>query len=349
MNSISLYEIIFKDFLDMNMLRLRRQTDPKQSILRDVYHENLRMLGRGHPELRKRHLRLKSSWFILPILVFLVFGGVEHLNSVNKTEITLRGGDPTGEDLSALSFMAGGAIPLKKVFGLGVKTIVIDPGHGGQDPGTTGKIGLVEKDITLDIARMLRDRLIKQGYNVLLTRDSDVTLPLTSRVWFANRHKADLFISIHVNYVPYKPINIIETYYFGPPKDDETLRLASVENAESHYRIGEFREIIQKVGDTLKIQESKKLASFIQESLYLNISGQNRDVLDYGIKTAPFVVLLGVEMPAVLAEVSCLSNKEEEMKLHSQKYRDDIAQYIESGILNYLKKGDTIYEARRNW
>jgi len=332
----------------MNMLRLRRQKCPKQSILRDVYYENLRMLGRGHPELRKRHLRLKSFWFILPLLLFLIFGGVEHLNSVIKTDITPKEGG-LKEDLSSLSFMAGGTIPIKKVFGLGVKTIVIDPGHGGQDPGTAGKIGLVEKDITLDIAKMLRERLMKYGYNVLLTRDSDVTLPLTSRVWFANRHKADLFISIHVNYVPYRPINIIETYYFGPPKDDETMRLASVENAESHYRIGEFREIIQKVGDTLKIQESKKLASFIQESLYLNISGQNRDVLDYGIKTAPFVVLLGVEMPAVLAEVSCLSNRDEEMKLHSQKYREDIAQYIESGILNYLKKGDTIYEARRNW
>lgn len=335
------------------MFEIKKQIGPRHAILRDVYEENLRILGKGREAPRWRFpYYIKSSFMFIPFLVLMILSQADHIGSntsLSKAKpITgSTGGQENGNAAEYLSLTDEGGIPLKSVFGLGVKTIVIDPGHGGSDPGTEGKLGLKEKDVTLEIARMLKARLEKHGkFNVLLTRESDVTLPLTARADFANMNRADLFVSIHVNYVPARPINILETYYFGPSKDDESLRLATVENADSHYRMGEFKEMIEKIGDTLKLQESQKLASFIQDSLFLNISERNKTVLDYGIKRAPFVVLLGAEMPGVLAEVSCMSNREEEMKLHTKGHRESIALYLESGILNYLSKGEAVYEAR---
>jgi N-acetylmuramoyl-L-alanine amidase len=209
-----------------------------------------------------------------------------------------------------------------------------------------------EKDLTLDVAKRLRDRLSKfRNYQILMTRESDVTVSLNERIDFANNHNADLYISIHVNYVPKKPINIIETYYFGTYTDEETLRLAEKENEGTEYTLSAFRNVIQKIGNTMKFHESKKLATSIQQSLFGNISKRNKDILDHGIKTAPFVVLLGVDVPSVLTEISTLSNEDEESKLNIDSYRAEIASYLEEGIVRYLnnnfKKGETRYAARR--
>jgi len=328
------------------MFLIRRQ---KQSILRAVYKENLRIVGKSPLVPRWPLSAIFLRWHALSLFVLLIalLGNAGHLDSTFRGGV-LKGSLPEGAlPVEYLSMIGGAGVPLKQMFGLGVKTIVIDPGHGGTDPGAEGKLGLKEKDITLDIAHRLRERLRSRKLNTVLTREDDGTLPLHARTEFANSMRADLFVSIHVNYLPSRPINIIETYYFGPSEDKEALSLAVKENADSHYRLGEFKEMIEKIGDTLKLQESRKFASLIQQSLYLNIRQQNSGVLDYGIKRAPFVVLLGVEMPGVLAEVSCLSNKEEELKLYTARYREDIARYLESGILNYLGKGDPLYEARR--
>jgi N-acetylmuramoyl-L-alanine amidase len=225
---------------------------------------------------------------------------------------------------------------------------MIDPGHGGSATGTIGKMGTKEKDITLDIAKRLRDRLKKYGkYNVLMTRERDVSLSLNDRIELATLGKADLFISIHVNYLPSRPINIIETYYFGPTSDSKILRLAERENSDSQYGLSDFKQIIEKIEDTLKFQESKSLAASIQKNLFLNIRKQDKDVKNFGVKRAPFVVLLGVDVPAVLTEVSCLSNREAEIELNSESHREDIAYYLEAGILDYLNKGEASYEAKR--
>jgi N-acetylmuramoyl-L-alanine amidase len=243
-------------------------------------------------------------------------------------------------------------LPLKEVFGLGAKIIVIDPGHGGKDPGATASTGVREKDVTLDVARRLRDKLIARGgYKILMTRDDDSTVALKRRVEFSNSMGADLFISIHVNSLPEHDLNVVETYYFGPNSDNKSLRLAEQENDGSGYRFSEFKEIVQKLGDTMKLQESRTLALAIQDSLYHNMQRRNRAVRNLGIKTAPFVVLLGVDAPSVLVEISCLSNVEEARKLDQESYRDEIAGYLANGITNYLDpgtdKGDMRYGTGR--
>lgn len=242
--------------------------------------------------------------------------------------------------------------PVAEIFGLGVRTVVIDPGHGGKDPGARGPLGTVEKDLTLDIARRLKARLQKErDLQVVLTRDTDLSLPLSRRVALANAANADLFISIHTNYLPNGRVNALETYYFGPHQDEDTLQLAERENRDSQYGMGEFRALLEKAGDTVKLQESRTLALAIQDSLSRNIKRYNRHVFDLGIKAAPFIVLLGVNAVSVLAEVSCLSSADEERRLNTEQYREEIASYLEQGITNYLHrsplKGAVAYETER--
>jgi len=230
-----------------------------------------------------------------------------------------------------------GSIPVADLFGLRVSTIVIDPGHGGIDPGATGPNGLMEKELTLDIARRLRDKLQRSGNRrVLLTREQDVKIALKDRVEFARKHKADLFISLHFNSLPVESVNLVETFYFGPQADKRILALAEKENAGSGYAVGDFRQVIERISDTLKTQESKDLAALMQRNLYRNLRRENAKVTNAGIKTAPFVVLLGSEVPSVLAEVSCLSNELEARNLAASEYRERIAGYLRDGIVEYL-------------
>lgn len=239
-------------------------------------------------------------------------------------------------------------IQLSSLFGLGVKTVVIDPGHGGRDPGAIGAGGTMEKDITLDVSLRLKERLDHLAqFNVLLTRDKDKTLSLAKRVAFAKKNNADLFISVHVNALLDTTMNIIETYYFGAPRNPETLRLAELENKESHFSVGELDLILADLGNTLKRQESAKLATSIQASLFKNIKRQDAQVLNIGIKMAPFVVLSQIEVPSVLVEISCITKKKEEVKLASTSYRSKVAGYIEEGIIAYLETQNLITLDRR--
>ncbi len=245
--------------------------------------------------------------------------------------------------------------PLTAVFGLDVKTIVIDPGHGGADPGAIGARGTMEKDIALDIALRLRDRLRSFGrYKILMTRDTDTTLRLNERVEFANAHHADLFVSIHVNAFPDVRVKTIETFYFGAPSDAATIELAKLENRDSQYGMAEFKNMIKKIAHTMKHQESAALASSIQHSLFHKLHKLDHGMRSFGVKTAPFVVLLGVDAPSVLAEISCITNVDEEMKLNTPAYRAKIASFIEEGIHEYLRHkesrtaGDRSYERQNN-
>ncbi|HFC53493.1 MAG TPA: N-acetylmuramoyl-L-alanine amidase [Gammaproteobacteria bacterium] len=230
-------------------------------------------------------------------------------------------------------------VALAGLFGLDVRTIVIDPGHGGDDPGAIGANGLKEKDISLEIARLLYERLLgEEGINVVLTRDSDITLSLKQRVEYAVQQGADLLISIHLNTIPNDPMTIVETYYFGTPRDYQSLKVASLENHHSEYAVGEFDQLVAQLGDALKQQESRKLASHIQRSVYRTLRRGNRHIIDAGIKSAPFVVLLGSGIPSVLAEVTCISNTAEEARLATPEYRDTIAGALEKGVLSYLNQ-----------
>ncbi len=228
-------------------------------------------------------------------------------------------------------------VRLSSVFGLAVKTIVIDPGHGGKDPGAIGGKGTQEKDIVLDIALKLQTILQQGGrYNVLLTRTTDIFVSLADRVRFSNEQQADLFISLHVNALPEKEYNVTETFYFGPPSDAYTLHLAEQENHSSQIPSVDFNNMIKKIGDILKEQESARLASIIQYSLFTNMEKYDRILADNGIKIAPFVVLLGVDAPSVLVEISCISKEEEEIHLNNPEYRKKITTSLAQGIKGYL-------------
>lgn len=333
----------------------------RQGILRGVYEDNLRIIGKKHTVLAKhRPFFLKKPFLVVFITVAAILVHSKYVtppfsreaqltaSPIEKISLPQAGTSSTDginpADYKAL--MANSKMPLSRVFGLGIRTIMIDAGHGGADAGTRGRSGTKEKDITLDIAKRLKARLEKTGrYNVLMTRDQDITLPLNKRVEMAIESKADLFISIHLNYLPSKPINTIETYYFGPPSDAKVLKLAEQENAGSQYGLSDFKEIIGKIGETMKLQESRELATLIQKNLFSNIKRENGVAYDFGVKRAPFVVLLGVDVPAVLAEVSCLSNSEEEIKMNTESHRENIAHYLEAGILDYLNKGEKSYES----
>ena len=339
----------------------KRELKLRQAILKGVYEDNLRILGKRQDTLRQGSFLLpgKTSLFFAALLVGLLgSGNYSDLSSLSEKQQIVQAGvvtrvpapSPSEPSMNPSDYAAflDGSQPLSRVFGLEVKTIMVDPGHGGSDSGTIGKMGTREKDITLDIAKRLRQRLARRGIsNVVLTREEDTTLPLNKRVELANSGRADLFISIHLNYLPSKPINIIETYYFGPSTDAKTLKLAEQENASSHFKLSDVKEMIEKIGEKIKLQESRVLAASIQKSLFVNSSKQNGNVQDFGIKRAPFVVLLGAHVPAVLAEVSCLSNREEELDLNTESHRENIARYLEAGILDYLNKGEVYHEAKR--
>jgi len=231
------------------------------------------------------------------------------------------------------------SVRLSSIFGLDVQTIVIDPGHGGKDPGAIGAMGTKEKDIVLDIARGLRDKLLNNGkYNVMLTRDGDKSMSLNDRVELANSGRTDLFISLHINALPQRRENIIETYFYGAPSDEATLRVAEQENRGSGLLTKDFENMIRKIGNTFKEQESATLASSIQHSLFTNVKKYDKDIADAGIKIAPFVVLLGVDAPSVLVEISCISKKQEEVKLNMPAYRDEITTFLAEGIIRYLAR-----------
>ncbi len=234
------------------------------------------------------------------------------------------------------------------MFGLSVKTIIIDAGHGGDDPGAIGKLGVKEKDITLDIARTLKSRLEAGGsYRVLLSRQDDKCISLKARTVLANKSGADLFISIHVNFVPSPTLDIVETYYFGPSKSDISMQLAEKENEGSDFSMSDYNQIIKKLSNTMKFQESRLFAQSIQQNLYKNMRAVSGEVMDHGVKRAPFVVLLGADMPGVLVEVACLSNREQEQRLRDPSYREDIAAYIEKGIIHYLDTRSRYYDTER--
>ena len=141
--------------------------------------------------------------------------------------------------------------------------------------------------------------------------------------------------------------NIIETYYFGPSNDKQTLKLAEQENAGSEYGLSDFREVVERLGKTMKLHESKELARSIQADLFLGSRKHSEDIENHGVKRAPFVVLLGIDVPCVLAEVSCLSNLEEERELLSESHKENIARYLTTGILDYLNKGALTHESKR--
>ncbi|MSP37301.1 MAG: N-acetylmuramoyl-L-alanine amidase [Deltaproteobacteria bacterium] len=223
-----------------------------------------------------------------------------------------------------------GAIPLS------VRRIVIDPGHGGE-PGALSESGVTEKEITLDIALRLRRLMAQEPFEVFLTRQTDRLVPLDKRVAFANENKADLFVSIHVNWMEPRTIRALETYYVGPSDDPATLKLAGRENKDSGYSLSDYKKILEKIYVDARHDESRVLAKTIQTQLYHTLKPANPAVENRGVKSAPFVVLIGTQMPAILAEIACLSNDDEALLLTKEAYRENIALALFQGIRAYAR------------
>lgn len=227
---------------------------------------------------------------------------------------------------------------LVRQLGLGVRRIVLDPGHGGTDPGCLSPAGLKEKDVALDIARRLKNILETQAkFEVFLTRDSDVTLPLEKRTTFGNQKGADLFISIHANSSPRKNRTGVETFYLNFSPDPAVNELAAKENASSSKNIREMKSIVEKIIKNSKYEESKDLAEKIHHNLLGHLKNNFGSRDDLGVKGGPFWVLIGSEMPAILVEVSHLSNEKEEKALKTDIYREAVANGLFRGIMEYVK------------
>lgn len=226
-------------------------------------------------------------------------------------------------------------ISLAEQFGLGIKTIVLDPGHGGKDPGAVSPSGLMEKDIVLEIAKKTARILNrKKGYNVILTRTEDVFIPLEERTALANTHKADLFVSIHVNAAANPGLQGLETYYLNMATSREERRAAARENSSSASQLSDLQRILDDLMKKSKKEESYRLAKIMHRQLIRGLEN-SYGINDLGVKKAPFIVLIGARMPAILLETGFISNHEEEKRLCSRNYQGILARQITRGIVDY--------------
>jgi N-acetylmuramoyl-L-alanine amidase len=235
-------------------------------------------------------------------------------------------------------------ISLAKQLGLGVKRIVIDPGHGGKDPGAIGRNGLKEKDIMLKLANLVADRVRKDlNCQAILTRGEDVFLPLEKRTAIANMKKGDLFISLHVNAHKYGKVQGLETYFLNIALDEDSMNLAARENATSRKNISDLQMILNDLMLNTKINESSRLADFVHEGLVRALRKGYKKVKNRGVRQAPFYVLIGAEMPAILVELGYITNSVENRRLKSETYLKRAASGIVKGIDLYIKDMELEY------
>ena len=221
---------------------------------------------------------------------------------------------------------------LVRALGLKIGKIVIDPGHGGDDHGTMSPDGLFEKDVVLDIALRLGKLLQNLGAEVIYTRAADRYLPLEARTAIANREQADLFISIHANSSPDREARGVETYYLNFTTSPEALEVAARENTVSRRPMSELRDLVQKIAQQNRIAESHEFADDVQAALARDLGGER----NRGVREAPFIVLTGANMPAILTEISFMSNTQDESNLKSASYRQKIALALYNGVANYI-------------
>jgi N-acetylmuramoyl-L-alanine amidase len=231
-----------------------------------------------------------------------------------------------------------GSRTLTRALGLKIGRIVIDPGHGGHDTGTIGPTGLREKDVVLDVGLKLK-KLLEQntGCEVVMTRSDDTFIPLEERTAIANEKSADLFVSIHANASRDMSARGIETYYLNFTTSPDALEVAARENATSQEAVHQLQDLIKKIAMTEKIEESQDFARQVQREVFTRVTRVSGAQRDRGTKKAPFVVLIGANMPSVLAEISFLTNPQDERLLKRSDYREKIAYALYEGILGYVK------------
>jgi N-acetylmuramoyl-L-alanine amidase len=237
-----------------------------------------------------------------------------------------------------------GQATLTRALGLKIGRIVIDAGHGGHDTGTIGPTGLMEKDLCLDIALRL-GKIVQQrlpGADVVYTRSDDTFIPLEERTRIANEAKADLFISIHANSSHDHGARGIETYYLNLKGSPDAMEVAARENATAQESVHDLEDLVKKIARSEKIDESKEFAEDIQESLAKRIQKNYKPVKDRGVRKAPFVVLIGADMPSILTEISFLSNPADEQLLKKPEHRQRVAEGLYQGVASYLQSLNSV-------
>ncbi|MBQ4568178.1 MAG: N-acetylmuramoyl-L-alanine amidase [Desulfovibrio sp.] len=237
---------------------------------------------------------------------------------------------PSSRKVTAPGQMANMANQL----GLSVHTVFIDAGHGGRDPGATHN-DVLERNITLDVAMTLGRLLRANGLEVVYSRKRDQAIALSERTHMANKERADLFVSIHVNASPDPSVHGVETYYLDLARNPQAARVAALENAGSDRRLGDMQDMLADVMLSARVGESRRLAGDIQRLTMFRLKRRNYEVRNNGVKSAPFHVLIGAQMPAVLVELGYCSNKAEAKKLLDPKYRLALAEGLAEGILAY--------------
>jgi N-acetylmuramoyl-L-alanine amidase len=237
-----------------------------------------------------------------------------------------------------------GQSTLTRALGLKIGRIVIDAGHGGHDTGTIGPTGLMEKDLCLDVALRL-GKIVQQklpGADIVFTRSDDTFIPLEERTHIANEAKADLFISIHANSSPDHGARGVETYYLNLRGSAEAMEVAARENSVSQENIHDLQDVVKRIAQTEKIDESRELAADIQDSLSKRIQKTAKPVKNRGVRKAPFVVLIGADMPSILTEISFLSNASDEQLLKKPEHRQRIAEGVYQGVAAYLESLNSV-------
>jgi len=215
------------------------------------------------------------------------------------------------------------------------KIIVVDPGHGGKDPGASGVFGIKEKNLVLKIAKILARRLQAEGATVLMTRNTDRFITLQKRAEFANRHHADAFISIHANASPNRMLSGIETFFLTTKADRKTVLIASRENGITPAQMNVLQKILVELVQNAKIDKSRVLAKNIQDDIVKRLGVKTKNL---GVRQAPFYVLAGTKIPSVLIEVGFITNRKEAMRLESKNYRNRLIKGIVDGIENFFEK-----------
>ncbi|WP_263366563.1 N-acetylmuramoyl-L-alanine amidase [Edaphobacter bradus] len=240
------------------------------------------------------------------------------------------------EPARAASPTADGQTSLVRALGLKIGRIVIDAGHGGHDSGTIGADGIEEKDVVLDVAlrlgKLLHDRL---GSEIIYTRSDDTFIPLETRTAIANKAQADLFLSIHANSSSDPTARGVETYYLNFTSQPDALEVAARENAVSDQSIHQLSDLVKKIALKDKIDESREFASDVETSLYSGLQKGNSGLKNRGVKKAPFVVLIGANMPSILAEISFVTNPKDASQLRQPEYRERVAESLYKGVARY--------------
>jgi N-acetylmuramoyl-L-alanine amidase len=333
-------------------MRAGNITRVKRRVVREAVAENLDVIRGMPPRSIRPFNRFFRVWLrrSLIVAVPLTLVGSSYVISQTTTPTPAPVAAPAAIVASVATppqvkaVAAATALQTERVtsaaFPLAVRRVVIDAGHGGTDPGATAA-QIQEKEITLDIGRRLRALLEREGFEVVVTREADRTIALKDRARLANESKSDIFLSIHVNaLVKHTESRGIETYYLGATSDPSLTALAAEENRVSGYSMADMRKLLDGIYADARRDESHELARTVQKRLFTSLRKSDPGLENWGVKRAPFIVLVATEMPAILAEVGSISNEREAAMLRRPEYRQQIADALFEGIRAYSGAND---------